>query len=685
MSQTRTSRMRKITGQGWIGSIALIMATSIVTVAQNLVVNPSFEQTLSNCGNFGGEGFGTDLIGTWDNANSNPAGDSCSSPDLFSVCNEIFGISVTGMPDNELGWQQARTGSRYAGIITHEALGSNYREYIQGRTNAPLVAGEVYCVSFFVSKGDNVPFATNNMGVYFSNTQYLRNACPGNSLINEVPQLNYACEPLVDTANWVRLQWNYVAEGGEQFFVIGNFFTNSNTQIVNTGNGSILNPYAYYYIDDVSITLSENCCYADIDAPDSVCVDDAVVNLDVLLPNGLNCTVSDSGYWSGPGITDTISGFFNPALAGVGVHTINFTLSCGYVASRQVNVKPCDMLIVCLNEEGDIAVGGGPGPYMWQYQDTIQDCSGCPFGLCIPPICAGVSVLVWDTLGFGPTIALPTVWPIRVISPTGAEVIIAGHGQLVSCSDICQLSVTISDVTNICAGSDVTTGAATAIATGGLGVVQFEWNTTPISQSSSVSNLSAGDYIVIVTDIFGCSDTAEARIDEYPEVIAFVGSDTVICLGDTIQLTASGGSSYLWNTGDSVAQISIAPVVTTQFDVLVIGEGACSDSAGVLIVVDERICLGIVPNVFNPDTDFEGIEGFCAMVHQNNTFQLPCLELYPGNRMRIFDRWGRERYDETNYHLNPWDGDGASDGVYYFVLEVPNIEAPLKGYFHIAH
>ena len=120
---------------------AALTLTAAYTQAQNLVVNPSFETTASNCGNFGGEGFTTDLSASWNSANSNLAGDSCSSPDLFAPCNTVFGISVTGMPDNELGWQNARTGTRYVGIITHDPL-SNYREYIQGRTAAPLVGGK---------------------------------------------------------------------------------------------------------------------------------------------------------------------------------------------------------------------------------------------------------------------------------------------------------------------------------------------------------------------------------------------------------------------------------------------------------------------------------------------------------------------------------------------------------------
>ena len=115
-------------------TVVLFMLMSVFASAQNLVVNPSFEQTASNCGNFGGEGFFTDLNGSWSNASNNALGDSCSSPDLFSACNTLFGNPTpTNMPSAVLGFQYSRTGTRHAGIITHEAL-SDYREYIQGRT-----------------------------------------------------------------------------------------------------------------------------------------------------------------------------------------------------------------------------------------------------------------------------------------------------------------------------------------------------------------------------------------------------------------------------------------------------------------------------------------------------------------------------------------------------------------------
>ena len=546
--------------------------------AQNLVVNPSFENTASNCGNFGGEGFTTDLAATWNSANSNTAGDSCSSPDLFAPCNVVFGISVTGMPDNELGWQNARTGSRYVGIITHEPL-SNYREYIQGRTSTPLTAGQQYCVSMFVSRGDGVPYATNNMGVYFTNTEYMRDACPGNSLISVTPQLNYSCSPITDTTNWVRLQWTYTAVGGEQYFTIGNFFNNANTTIVNVGGGG-LNPYAYYYIDDVSITAGGECCYADLTAVGPKCLNDAAVTLTATPPIGTDCTPSVTGIWSGPGINAS-TGVFTPSVAGVGTHTINFTLSCGYVASTTITVNACAQLNVCIETNGNLTVNGGSGSYTWASQSTVQDCSGCPFGIC-SPFCSGVTNTVWTTFATSATATPPGTWPIRVTDGQGGIVTLNNTVGLPACAGVqCTLSLAVGNVVNTCVGA---TGSATVSATGGVGTVNYAWNTNPVQSTATATGLSAGEYTVTVTDDQDCEETLTFAIQS-GAVVANAGEDQVICKGDEVTLTATGGDAYSWNNGAwNEASATFSPASTTTYNVTVTS-GNCSDSDDVTVLV----------------------------------------------------------------------------------------------------
>ncbi len=42
-------------------------------------------------------------------------------------------------------------------------------------------------------------------------------------------------------------------------------------------------------------------------------------------------------------------------------------------------------------------------------------------------------------------------------------------------------------------------------------------------------------------------------------VEADAGSDQEICLGDSVILEASGGSTYRWSTGDTSSQIEVSP------------------------------------------------------------------------------------------------------------------------------
>lgn len=57
-----------------------------------------------------------------------------------------------------------------------------------------------------------------------------------------------------------------------------------------------------------------------------------------------------------------------------------------------------------------------------------------------------------------------------------------------------------------------------------------------------------------------------------------VTGPTTICVGDTVTLAAIGGTSFTWNTGDTISTVSVSPAATTQFSVIV-SAGACYDTA----------------------------------------------------------------------------------------------------------
>ena len=226
--------------------LVLIQTHSFAQV--NLVPNPSFEN-ITSCPYGSG---GISLAPPWfQPATFQGNTTNSSSSDLYDTCVNQFSM---GVPLNIFGYQQPRTGHSYAGVFMHSDT-FNYREYIEVPLLDTLIANRKYCVQFYVSLADSSEQAISNVGAYFSNDSILDPVFFCQTL-NYVPQIeNPVSNVISDTANWVLISGNFIANGGERFMTIGNFHLPVNTNVVNVTGGSV-NMYpnaAYYYIDDVSV------------------------------------------------------------------------------------------------------------------------------------------------------------------------------------------------------------------------------------------------------------------------------------------------------------------------------------------------------------------------------------------------------------------------------------------------
>jgi len=77
----------------------------------------------------------------------------------------------------------------------------------------------------------------------------------------------------------------------------------------------------------------------------------------------------------------------------------------------------------------------------------------------------------------------------------------------------------------------------------------------------------------------------EKKNDNSNPVTGYAGDDVSICAGSSTTLTASGGTSYVWNTGETTASITVSPTETTTYTVTV-SEGSDSDSDEVIVTVE---------------------------------------------------------------------------------------------------
>lgn len=231
--------------------IITILTRGYLYSQTNLVPNPSFE-SFTACPNGTASANQIENCDFWINPTS-------YSPDYFNACDTYTpGYYSNSVPLNLEGFQAARTGNAYAGVITQYGNGPNAREYIQSALTQSLLPGTSYFVSFYVSVGDSSPYSSNNVGAFFSDTPI---SSSNNNNLPYSPQIsnNPISNPLTNKSNWTLVSGVFTATGGEKYITIGNFNDDASTNTF-TFSGytaqQIASNYSYLYIDDVSVTLS---------------------------------------------------------------------------------------------------------------------------------------------------------------------------------------------------------------------------------------------------------------------------------------------------------------------------------------------------------------------------------------------------------------------------------------------
>jgi gliding motility-associated-like protein len=182
---------------------------------------------------------------------------------------------------------------------------------------------------------------------------------------------------------------------------------------------------------------------------------------------------------------------------------------------------------------------------------------------------------------------------------------------------------------------------------------------------------NTGTYTATFTAANGCDSISrlELTVHELPVVtLTEQGTDHPhYCLGDTVNLTASGANSYLWWLNNnsplpSVGATEAVPVYTNNQKVWVEGSDnyGCSDTAE-MVIKAQGCCILMMPNAFSPNGD-----------GMNDKFG-PETNGHPkGYAMHIYNRWGQMIY--VSYKIEQkWDGiysngQPAELGTYYYMI-----------------
>jgi len=171
-------------------------------------------------------------------------------------------------------------------------------------------------------------------------------------------------------------------------------------------------------------------------------------------------------------------------------------------------------------------------------------------------------------------------------------------------------------------------------------------------------------YMVTGTNASGCADSAYSAITvEIPSTN--VTSAVSITSGNSVTLTASGGGTYLWNTGATTDSITVSPTTNTVYTVMVTDPNNCKAVDTVTVEVSPKCGAIFVPDAFSPNND-----GFNDKLYVRNN----CIKDLD---FIIYDRWGNKIFETTNPNEG-WDGTEngkpMNTGTYAYYVNVLTID-----------
>lgn len=217
-------------------------------------------------------------------------------------------------------------------------------------------------------------------------------------------------------------------------------------------------------------------------------------------------------------------------------------------------------------------------------------------------------------------------------------------------------------------------------------------NQNPNVFSSSSQN--QGWYYVTGTNLENCSNGDSVFVSVITSVMSVAASsDSVICPGEDVSFTASGGESFTWTgpadfytENSSFTIYSTAPENTGWYYLTVADSNGCIGSDSTYLSIEPNAKCLFIPDLTTPDLD-----------GHNDTWVIHGLENFTEAVVEIYNRWGNLVYTSSPYN-NDWDGTvnngatiGASGkvpvGTYFYIITLNDEDntPPFKGYVEVQY
>ena len=101
----------------------------------------------------------------------------------------------------------------------------------------------------------------------------------------------------------------------------------------------------------------------------------------------------------------------------------------------------------------------------------------------------------------------------------------------------------------------------------------------------NLTSLNSGQYYCVISNPASTVTSSYCNLS-VGEIIAEAGSDLTVCGGALSTLNASGGTNYLWSTGEQTSQINVNPWDNTTYYVTVSNSTTCSATDFVVVNIE---------------------------------------------------------------------------------------------------
>ena len=305
------------------------------------------------------------------------------------------------------------------------------------------------------------------------------------------------------------------------------------------------------------------------------------------------CGISNGSAWvTASGGTGTLT--YNWASAGQTNDTITGLASGSYyvTVSDSNSCSIIDTAVVVNTNAPSIATQNSTGLL----------CNGDSTGVINTSVTGGTTpyVYAWSPIGGNASSASNLPAGNYTLTITDSAGCTSNQNFTIAAPPVLQLSVTVINTT--CGNAN---GSALALANGGTGPINYQWNTGAIGDST-LSSLAAGIYFINVTDVNGCSIIDSITINTSTPAAGLVSTSDVACNGantgsaNIVPVAGIPPYSFTWSDGSSGA--GVTGLQAGSYSVSITDSAGCSSAISFNIEQAAAVSLDAGPTLTVADS-----------------------------------------------------------------------------------